>query len=169
VKKIMNIIFLCIEIFFARILDVSIGVIRTIELVKDNTIKAVILAFFEVLIWFIVAREALTNDLNIFIAIFYSLGYATGTLIGSYISKKFIKGSVGLQVISSKIKSKDINLIKDKGYGISTLTLDDRKKLLIIEVDKKKTYDIINIIKKIDNKAFITATETKYVLNGYIK
>ena len=41
----MSTIILCLEIFIARILDVSIGVIRTVELVKDNTIKAVILAF----------------------------------------------------------------------------------------------------------------------------
>ena len=99
----MNTLILCIEIFFARIVDVSIGVIRTVELVKDNTKKAAVLAFFEVLIWFIVAREALRGEANILIAIFYSLGYATGTLIGSYLSNKLIKGSVTIQVISYNI------------------------------------------------------------------
>ena len=87
----MNIIILCIKIFLARIIDVSIGVIRTMELVKDHAIKAVILAFFEVLIWFLIAKEALTsNELNFLIAIFYSLGYACGTLIGAYLSKLLI-------------------------------------------------------------------------------
>lgn len=165
----MNIILLCIEIFFARILDVSIGVIRTIELVKDNTIKAVILAFFEVFVWFIIARVAITNELNIFIAIFYSLGYATGTLIGSYLSKKYIKGSVSIEVISSLIKNKDIKYIKSKGYGLSSLTLDDNKKLLIIEVNKSNTNNLISIIKSLDNNAFITVRDTKYAYNGYIK
>lgn len=166
----MSTIFLCFEIFIARILDVSIGVIRTVELVKDNTCKAVILAFFEVLIWFLIAREALTsNDLNIVIAIFYSAGYACGTLLGSYLSKKLIKGSVGVQVISSNIKLKNINEIKKEGFGISSLNLDGNKKMLIIEVDKKRLNNLIDLINQFDKKAFITVSETKFVTNGYIK
>lgn len=166
----MSVIILCIKIFVARILDVSIGVIRTVELVKDNTIKAVILAFFEVLIWFLIAREALTSsDLNILIAIFYSLGYACGTLLGSYLSKLLIKGSVAVQVISSTILKKNITEIKNNGYGISSLNLDGNKKMLIIEVDKKRLKNLLNLVKKIDDKAFITVSETKFVTNGYIK
>lgn len=166
----MSVIILCIKIFVARILDVSIGVIRTVELVKDNTVKAVILAFFEVLIWFLIAREALTSsDLNILIAIFYSLGYACGTLLGSYLSKLLIKGSVAVQVISSTILKKNITEIKNNGYGISSLNLDGNKKMLIIEVDKKRLKSLLNLVKKIDDKAFITVSETKFVTNGYIK
>ncbi len=167
----MSTILLCLEIFIARILDVSIGVIRTMELVKDNTFKAVILAFFEVLIWFLVAREALiSNDINFLIAIFYSLGYATGTLFGAYLSKRFIKGSVGVQIITTKIKSKEINKIKKEGFGISSLDLNGKgKKMLIIEVDKKSLNKLLIRIKKLDNNAFITVSDTKYVSNGYVK
>lgn len=166
----MTTIFLCLEIFIARILDVSIGVIRTVELVKDNTIKAVILAFFEVLIWFLVAREALTStDLNLIVAIFYSLGYACGTLLGSFLSKRLIKGSVGVQVISSIFNLKNINIIKRAGYGISSLKLDNNKRMLFIEVDKKRLKELLHLINKIDNKSFITVSETKYVSNGFVK
>lgn len=166
----MSTILLCLEIFIARILDVSIGVIRTVELVKDNTIKAVILAFFEVLIWFLVAREALTStDLNLMVAIFYSLGYACGTLIGSFLSKRLIKGSVGVQVISSIFNLKNINIIKRAGYGISSLKLDNNKRMLFIEVDKKRLKELLHLINKIDNKSFITVSETKYVSNGFVK
>lgn len=166
----MTTILLCLEIFVARILDVSIGVIRTVELVKDNTFKAVILAFFEVLIWFLVAREALiSNELNIIIAFFYSLGYACGTLIGSFLSKRLIKGSVGVQVISSNIKMKEIKKIKQNNFGVSSLSIDNNKKMIIIEVDKKRIRELIELIKKLDNEAFITVSETKFVTNGYIK
>ena len=166
----LSTILLCLEIFLARILDVSIGVIRTVELVKDNTYKAVVLAFFEVLIWFLVAREALTStELNILIAIFYSLGYAFGTLIGSFLSKRLIKGTVGVQVISSIFNVKNIKRIKQEGFGITFLKLDNNKKMLFIEVDKKRLKQLINLINTIDNKAFITVSETKYVSNGFVK
>lgn len=166
----LSTLFLCFEIFIARILDVSIGVIRTVELVKDNTIKAVILAFFEVFIWFLVAREALTStNLNIVVAIFYSLGYAVGTLLGSFLSKVLIKGSVGVQIVSSVIKQSEIKIIKNEGFGISSLNLDNKNKMLLIEVDKKRLKKLVNLINKIDNKAFITVSETKYVSNGFVK
>ena len=163
----MSTIILCLEIFIARILDVSIGVIRTVELVKDNTIKAVILAFFEVFIWFLIAREALTSkELNLLVAIFYSLGYACGTLLGSYLSKRLIKGTVGVQVVSSKINA---NRIKKEGYGITSLNLDNNKKMLFIEVDKKRLKQLILLLNKIDNKSFITVSDTRYVSNGFVK
>src|SRR5574344_353188 len=166
----MNLIYLCIEIFFARILDVSIGVVSTIELIKNHTSKAVTLAFFEVFIWFIVAREAIkTDEVSIFIALAYSLGYAAGTWIGSFLSNKFIKGTVSVQVITKKINDHNILFIKRNGYGISSINIDNHKKLLIIEVDNKKLNNLLKIIKKIDNQAFITISETKYVENGYVK
>ena len=164
----MQTLLLCIKIFLARIADVSIGVIRTVELVKDNTFKAVVLAFFEVFIWILIAREALIN-INILVAIFYSLGYAVGTLIGSYLSKLLIKGTLSVQVISSKIKLNDMKNIKENGYGLTNINLDNNKKLLLIEVNKKKLNNIINIIKNIDSKAFITVSDTKYIKNGFIK
>lgn len=166
----MSTIILCLKIFLARILDVSIGVIRTVELVKDNTFKAVILAFFEVFIWFLIAKEALTtNELNILIAIFYSLGYAVGTLIGSFLSKILIKGTVGVQVISSIINLRSINKIKKEGFGISSIKIDDNKRMLFIEVDKKRLKKLLNLISRIDKKSFITVSDTRYVSNGFVK
>ena len=166
----LSTLFLCLEIFIARILDVSVGVIRTVELVKDHTYRAVILAFFEVFIWFLIAREALTTaELNIVVAIFYSLGYACGTLLGSYLSKRLIKGSVGVQIISSSFNNKEINKVKKEGFGISSLSLDNNKKLLLVEVDKKRLKSLLNIINKIDNKSFITVSDTRYVSNGFVK
>ena len=165
----MNTFLVCLGIFFARMLDVSIGTLRTIELVKEHTFKAVVLAFFEVFVWYLVARRALNTDiLNILVAIFYAGGYATGTLVGSYLSRKLIKGSVAVQVISSKITHEEVEKIKSEGFGVSSLTLDNNKKMLIIEVNKRKTSDLIKIIKKYDEKAFITVSDTKFVANGFL-
>ena len=167
----MNIVILCIEIFFARILDVSVGVLRTIELIKNHTSKAVILAFFEVFIWFLVAREAInTTDFSLLVAIFYSLGYATGTFVGAYISERVIDGVVGVQIVTTKGTDKNINQIKKRGYGVSSITLDDKKnKMIFIQINNKQLKNLIKLIKQIDDKAFIFVNDTKYNLNGYIK
>ena len=154
--------YLSIKIFFARILDVSLGVIRTVEIVKNNTIKAVLIAFFEVLIWYIVAREALTyKEFNIVIAICYSAGYAFGTLIGSFISNYFISGNSGIFIVSKVINKKEINIIKNKGYSLSSLTLDNDNKMLFIEVDNRKLKGLLSLIKSIDKQSFVCIIDAK--------
>lgn len=156
----------CIKIFLARIIDVSLGVLRTISLFKNETSKAVLIAFFEVFIWFVIAREALVNDSSIIVAIFYSLGYATGTYIGVKISSCFSKGTSTIQVITDKIS---VNKIKDAGYGISSIKMDNNKKMLIIGTNNKQLNKLIKIINNLDNNAFIIVNDSKYLLNGYIK
>ena len=78
----MHILFLCVEIFLARIIDVSLGTIRTIIVVKGKNLIGSILGFIEVAVWFLVVEQALTtDDFNLFIVISYSLGFATGTYV----------------------------------------------------------------------------------------
>ena len=159
----------------ARILDVSLGTIRTIIMVKGNSIKCAFIAFFEVFVWFIVAREALnTEHISLLIAISYSAGYATGTYIGSKLSNIFIKGNTTCQVITSKATKNNIKLLRDKGYALTILDIKDyydgiKKKMLLIEINNTKIKELSKLIRKIDNNAFITFSETKTVINGFIK
>ena len=166
---------LCIGIFFARLIDVSLGTIRTILSVKGKTIIATIIAFFEVLIWFLVAREALNTDIDsLWIPLSYSLGFATGTLIGIVISKHFIDGLMCVQVITKKNNDVLINTIRQNGYGLSIVSLNNdydeiRKEMLIIELNKKSLKKLVSIIKKTEPNAFLMINETKVVQNGFIK
>jgi uncharacterized protein YebE (UPF0316 family) len=171
----MELFFLCLKIFFARILDVSIGTIRTMLMVKGRTFIMSFLAFIEVFIWFLVAREALITDVkSIFIPISYSLGYATGTLIGAFISNTFIKGIVGVQVILKKENNDLLKSVRKHGYAVSVIDLKDDlnghpKDMLYFQINNRNLKDLINLIKKYDEKAFIVVSETKSVCNGFIK
>ena len=116
---ILNIFLLCLKIFFARILDVSISTVRTVYVLKGKTTIVAALAFLEITIWFLVAREALNVEkMSVWIVLAYSGGYTTGTIIGTNITKKYVKGNLGIQIISSKINTKDINTIKKQGFGV---------------------------------------------------
>ena len=167
----MNLVFLCIKIFFARIVDVSIGTVRTVIMVRGKILLAASLAFIEVMIWFMVAREALMTDINsIFIPVSYALGYATGTSIGTYISKNFIKCIRGVEIITKNNQLELIKAIKANGYAVSVMDLKGNKNgFLLCEVSNKKEKKLINLVKKYDPNAFIIVNETKYVKNGFIK
>ena len=166
---------LCLQIYFARILDVTLSTIRTFYTLKGKTIFSSILSFFEVLVWFLVARQALNVNLDsLWIPISYSLGYATGILIGSFISNNFIKGIENVTIITKKKNDILINTLRNNGFGISIIDLKNdfdnvKKQMLVIEVDKRYLKKLIKIVKSIDKDAFISISETKQIENGVLK
>lgn len=166
---------LCLKIFFARIFDVSLGTFRTVLTVKGKTIFASIVGFIEVLVWFLVVREALnTEESGFLIALFYALGYAVGTLIGGLLSKKFIVTPVTVQVITSKEITVVMMALKENNYGSSVIDVEgyDKevpKKMIIIETTSKRIKELKKILHDIDDKAFIIVNETKFIQNGYLK
>lgn len=93
-------VLVCFKIFVSRIIDVSLGTLRTMFVVKGNKIVSSSIAFIEVFVWFYAARAALVSyDSSILIAIFYSLGYATGTYLGTLLNELFVDGIYNVQVI----------------------------------------------------------------------
>ncbi len=171
----MELLFVCIKIFFARILDVTIATFRQNILLKGRCVLGAILAFAEIMIWFLVAREALTIPIqSVWIPISYSLGFATGTLIGSLLSKHFIKGEVGVQIIIDEEKKDLINSLKMRGYPINILHLESGfnsvpKLMIFIEVSTKNLKKLESLIQQNDPDAFIVISDTKKVMKGTIK
>ena len=168
----MGLLKICVTIFLARIVDVSLGTFVTVLTVKNKRILATVIGFFDVIIWFLVVKEALnTNIKSLWIALSYAGGYAVGTFVGTTLSNKFIKGKVSVQVIMDD-KNK-ISKITDSGYAFSKVECtgmdNKRKQMLFIEVDKKHLDDLKKIINTIDRNAFMVINETKYVVNGFLK
>ena len=163
---------LCIKIFFVRIIDVTLGTIRTMFTVKGKRLIASIFGFVEVFIWFIIVREALqTDEKSIFVAISYALGFATGTYIGGFLSSILIKGKVVVQVFTENLELVDI--LRENGYAVTVIDCKGyntkSKYMLYISVDKKKEKKLIKEIEALDKHAFIVENETNHVENGYFR
>lgn len=170
----MELFSLCIKIFLARIIDVSLATFVTLLTVKGKRTIATIIGFIDVIIWFLVVREALNTELeSIWIAFSYAGGYAAGTFIGTTLSQILIKGKISVQVIIDYPTNNEIEKIRNAGYAVSEVQCtgknNAKKLMLFIEVDKKHLSDLKNIIKKIDKNAFMVVNETKYVENGFFK
>lgn len=171
----MEVLSLCLQIFIARNIDVSLGTIRQILSVKGKNILAALIAFIEVLIWFYVAKEALNAGLdNFLIPIFYAAGYASGTFIGGSLATKYINCVIGFNIIFEDFNKNIEKEIKEAGFGMTIIDIEDTveghdKKMVYIQTNNKKTKKLINLIKKLDSKAFIVSNETKFIQNGFIK
>ena len=150
-----NVVFLCLLVFFARIVDTSLSTLSTVFIIKDKTLYAVLFAFFQVFVWFLVVREALSSVENAFlIALSYSAGYACGVMVGMYISEKYVTSNISVNIVVKQKKEVVDALINNK-YMIFVATTSKRLALL------KK------IVTEIDSRAFIVVSENKYVVGGY--
>lgn len=171
----MTILLLCIKIFFARIIDVTLGTLRMVHTVKGKTLIAGCIAFLEVFIWFIIAREALNTGVSsIWIAVAYSGGYATGTILGTFISNKCINSLISVEVITTKATPENVSKIRQEGFGVSVVNTtknmkDDQTNILFITLNSRHLEDLKRIIRHIDKKAFMVVNESKIVQNGFIK
>jgi len=146
------------------------GTFRTVCIIKGKKFTAATIAFFEVLIWFFVAREALAGEItSIFIPIAYALGFATGNYLGIFLSQHFIGGHLTLNIVSAVMNETHIEILKLAGFGVSILSTEDDKIIILIQIDKKRLKKLQDILNEMDPNAFIIANETKYVHNGFIK
>ena len=162
---------MCIKIFFARLIDVSLGTFRTINTVKGRDLIAALIGIVEITVWFLIVKEALNTENNsLWIVFSYAMGFAVGTYIGGKISKVFIKSNLEVQVILSNTDDEVVNKIRENGYGVTSIEVKgtkNKKYMLYIQIRNNTFEKLKNIVRKLDNKAFIVVNETKYVENGY--
>ena len=165
---------LCLKIFFVRILDVSLGTVRTIFSVKGKSLIASLIGFVEITVWFLVVKEAInTDNTSLWIVFSYASGFSVGTYVGGLLSNHFIEGNLGVQIITDDQNRHIIDELRRDGYGVSVIDVkgqnNDSKYMLFVEINNKSFNHLKHRVKEIDPQAFIVVNETKYVQNGYIK
>ncbi len=108
-------------IFCARVLDVSLGTIRTISIVQGRTKTAFICGIFEISLWITVVAKVL-NEISQrpLLAIFYALGFSTGNVVGILLERKLAFGHVVLRIISSKHSETLAATLRSQGYAVTT-------------------------------------------------
>lgn len=167
-----NIVFLCLAVFCARIVDTSLATVRTVMVVKDRTMLAFVFAFFEVFVWFMIVREALTSVDNVLLlAIAYSAGYACGVMVGMYITDRFIVSNVSVNIVV-KQKKEVVDALINHNFAVSVSRIKGKdlisnKYMIFVATTSKRIDELKSIITGIDDHAFIVVSENKSVLGGY--
>lgn len=167
----------CLTIFIVRVFDVTLGTTCTVMIVKGKREIGSVLGFINVIIWFLVVRQALTMETKtvletMAVAIAYAGGYGVGTYTGSWVEEKLAIGSSSFNVITKGLRYDLVKVLRDKGFGVSTLVVqgkDSENLMILIEVNRKKINDAHNVIKAMAPDAFISITDTRKIVNGYVK
>lgn len=160
-------------IFFARIIEVSMGTLRVIVINKGYRTLGVVLAFFEVMLWVFVASRVITGIAEKPLkGIIYSFGFASGVYLGSKIESALALGKVLIQVITSKELGTTIaSVLREQKLGVTTLDAhgkDADKVLLMIYTNRKGKESVISQIEAMDSKALIVSHDITTLQGGYI-
>ena len=157
-------------IFFLKVIESFTSTISTILIIDEKRIMGSILSFIQVIIWFIIIKIALENN-TILIALVYALGYSIGSYLASFITSKYSKKKLLVQIITSK--EEVFESLKVKGYSASIINSNglygSENYIIFSFINNKRKNEIIDIIKNIDNRAFISINQSKELINGYFK
>lgn len=170
-----SIVIICVEIFFCRILDVSIGTVRAVLTVKDKPKTAAMMGFVEAFLWFVVVRQAMNLATGgVWVALAYAAGFATGTYVGGVLAAHLIRTNHTVQIVTTGRDDELVAAVRAAGFGAAVLDVKGsdfggERYMLFCEIPSNRLRELKNIVHSRDKTAFIMVQETKYVYNGFMK
>ncbi len=169
---IVNYVIVPALIFFARIIDVSIGTIRVILLSRGNRLIAPLMGFFEVIIWLAAIGKVMQNLTNVVCYIAYGAGFATGNYVGMLIESKLALGYQIVRIISTSPLQLLPTELRNEGYGVTVLKgrgASGVVHILFSVISRKKVNDFIKLVLSIEPKAFISVEDVRSSHAGYLQ
>lgn len=159
-----TILLLGAAIFFARILDVSLGTLRIISIVQGRTWTAFFLGFFEVGIWITIISTVMHFiEEQPILGIFYALGFAAGSVVGIKIERKIASGHLVIRLISSRHGDELVKAIRDAGYAMTVYQgtgMHGPVTELFMVCLRKDKQAILDIAQGIDPEVFCSTQST---------
>lgn len=108
-------------VFGARVVDVSLGTLRTISIVNGRTLLSFWLGFFESGIWLAVVSaivQVVTQQPAL--GVIYAFGFATGNIVGIKLEKFIAMGHLTLRVSSGCKSSAIAQAMREKGLKVTS-------------------------------------------------
>lgn len=165
-------VFELLFIFLARVIDVSLGTIRMILIIRGDKIPAAVIGFFEIMVYTVALSMvvgALNNPVKLLV---FCSGFALGVIVGSVIEEKLALGYRGLQVIVDLEHEYIVEELRDEGIPVTCWEAQGRlgpKMVMSIMVRRNMAALVADKVYEKDETAFVVFMEPKHFSGGYIK
>ena len=167
----MDVILGALLIFFLRILDVSVGTLRVMYMVRGDRRKAVPLAFFESLVWVFAISRIMKEVDNTANMLAFAAGFAAGTLVGMTLERWIASGFVLMRVISDVGKERLAGEVRAAGFGVTVVNGEGREgeqEILFIVALRRRAQELLELIRRVDDGAFVTVDPVNKAMGGYL-
>lgn len=149
-------------VFSVRIIDVSIGTLRTISVVQGRMALSVALGFFEVLIWIAALSQVIVGvSDNPVLMVAYAGGFAVGNAVGIRLERMLALGAVVVRMITSQ-NDEDadvVDALRHAGFRVTTFEGEGRDgtvNLIYVRCQRRELSKLLKIVKSLRPSIFYT-------------
>jgi len=153
-------------IFLARVVDVTIGTMRVIFLTRGRKYLAGLLGFFESLIWIVALSQVMHNLTNWLTYLAFSLGFASGNMVGVMIEERIALGNLIIRIITRREANELVQALRREGYAVTAVDAEGGTgpvKVLFNILSRKKLPQVVDLIKRYNPNAFYTIEDLRFV------
>ncbi|ABO51024.1 conserved hypothetical protein [Desulforamulus reducens MI-1] len=158
-------------IFFARVADMSLDVIRLLMLMRGRKLIASMVGFVEVSIFIVALGKALSGGIDDPVKIIaYAGGFATGNFIGSLIEEWLAVGHLSMQVYPSPGNTTELcNRFREQGFGVTTVSgcgRNGERTILFVLLKRSNLKLATQILDEIQPGIFFNISDARAVRGG---
>lgn len=154
----LSVLFTGLAIVGARVLDVSLGTMRTIAIVQGRLFVSFFLGFFEVGIWITIITVVLAKvHHSPILGVFYAFGYALGTVVGIALEKKMALGQIVVRAFATDKAEMIATEIRREGLGVTTFVgrgMQGPVTELLIACKRKEARLVMNVLRRYEKSPF---------------
>lgn len=157
-------------IFFARVIDVTLGTLRIIFVSRGMKVLAPFIGFFEALIWLLAIGQIMQSLTNPGLYIAYAAGFAVGNYVGIYLEEKIAIGLLCVRTITNEDATELIEYLKAQNFGVTSVSasgVSGQVRLILSIIKRKDLNRMISVIKDKMPRAFVSVEDVRSVAEGY--
>lgn len=159
-------------IFFIRVIDVSMAVVRMILAVRGRRGLAAVIGFFELLLWLMAAGNALKHLDSWMHVVGYAGGFAVGNYTGVWIEQRLALGLNSVRAVLRFDGSDIAQKLREAGFAVTVMAgtgMGGSLEILHLIVPRSKVEGLLRRLHELAPDAFISVEEVRSTYGGYIR
>ena len=162
-------VWLPVLIFFARVVDVTLGTLRIIFISRGRKNLAPLLGFVEVFVWIVAVSQIMRGAHNLAAYLGYAAGFATGNYVGMWIEGRLAIGKLIVRTFLPQDTSDLVRVLHDAGFGVTRLEGEGSAgpvSVVFTVINRKDLPAVTGIIHRSFPRAFLTVEELQSAEEG---
>ncbi|HEX6989498.1 MAG TPA: DUF5698 domain-containing protein, partial [Bacillota bacterium] len=148
-------------IYCAQIVYVSMSTVRFLILMRGFRYAAAGLSVFEIALYVYTLGTVVKELDNPYNIIVYALGFATGSLTGSWIEAKLALGMATVQVITRRTSTL-AHRLREAGFGVTTWDArgrDAERTVMLVNARRRRLRELVRLIDELEPDAMVLDIE----------
>lgn len=159
-----------ILIIILQLLYVPLLTMRTIFMVKNNSLIASAFGFFEAVVYIFGLSLVITDDQTFLTMLIYSISFAAGIFVGNLLEKKLAIGHITYNISLTHENQLFIDKLREQGFRVTIfegLGKECKRYKLEILLDRHLEHELWKLINTYEPEAFITSYEPRKFKKRY--